>query len=137
MQLSLLIHAANIGFMIMFSAVVAPAVFEVLSQKAAGAYLRVLFPRMFIFGCITSSLATVTAFFENNLAVAAISGCIAIGFLVNVLVITPLINKYRDAMIDGDLTAKTMFGRLHLVSVAVFFAQLVASFYAIVNSTIL
>lgn len=137
MQLSLLIHAANIGFMIMFSAVVAPAVFKVLSQKAAGAYLRELFPRMFIFGCITSSLATVTAFFEHNLAVAAISSGIAIGFLGNAFVITPLINKYRDAMIDGDLTAKTMFGRLHLLSVAVFLAQLVASFYAIVTSTIL
>ena len=137
MQLSLLIHAANIGFMIMFSAVVAPAVFKVLSQKAAGAYLRVLFPRMFIFGFITSSFATVTAFFEYNLTVVAISSGIAIGFLVNALVITPLINKYRDAMIGGDLTAKTMFGRLHLVSVAVFFAQLVASFYAIVKSIIL
>ena len=109
MQLSLLIHAANIGFMIMFSAVVAPAVFRALSQKAAGAYLRVLFPRMFIFGCITSSLAAVTAFFENNLGVAAISGGIAIGFLVNAFIITPQINKYRDAMMNGDQSAKTMF----------------------------
>ena len=53
MQLSILIHAANIGFMVMFSAVVAPTVFKVLSQKAAGAYLRKLFPRMFVFGFIT------------------------------------------------------------------------------------
>ena len=136
MQLSLLIHAANIGFIIMFSAVVAPAVFKVLSQKAAGAYLRELFPRMFIFGCITSSLATVTAFFENNLADAAISVGIAIGFLVNAFIITPQINKFRDATMDGDQSAQTMFGRLHLVSVAVFFAQILASSYAIVTSTI-
>ena len=136
MQLSLLIHAANIGFMIMFSAVVAPAVFKVLSQKAAGAYLRVLFPRMFIFGCITSSLATVTAFFENNLAVVAISGGIAIGFLVNAFIITPQINKYRDTMMNGDQSANAMCGRPHLVSVAVSLAQLLASFYAIVTSTI-
>jgi hypothetical protein len=39
-------------------------------------------------------------------------------------------------MMDGDQSAKTMFGRLHLVSVAVFLAQLLASFYAIVTSTI-
>ena len=61
LQLSILIHAANIGFMVMFSAVVAPTVFKVLSQKAAGAYLRKLFPRMFMFGFITSSCAALAA----------------------------------------------------------------------------
>ncbi len=59
MSLSLFIHAANIGFMLMFTVVVAPAVFKVLSQKAAASYLRVLSPRLFIFGFVTTTIATV------------------------------------------------------------------------------
>jgi hypothetical protein len=39
--------------MLMFTVVVAPAVFKVLSQKAAASYLRVLFPRLFMFGFTT------------------------------------------------------------------------------------
>ena len=137
MQFSLLIHAANIGFMILFSAVVAPAVFKSVSPKAAGAYLRVLFPRMFIFGSVTSSLATLMAVYENDLDIAIISGGITAGFLFNAFVITPQINKHRDNMLNGDLNAKAMFSRLHLISVSVFITQLLASFYAILTSTIL
>lgn len=134
MQVSLLLHAVNIGFMIMFSAVVAPAVFRALSQKAAGAYLRVLFPRMFIYGFFTSALATITGFFEGDNQIVVISATIAIGFLINAFLITPKINNYRDKMLEGDLTAKKRFGWLHFLSVALFLSQLLASFYVIAKS---
>ena len=117
----------------MFSAVVAPAVFKALSMKAAGAYLRVLFPRMFIFGFVTSSCAAMAAIFEEQPAVTIMSATIAIGFLINAFILTPLINKYRDAMIDGAAHAKAIFGRLHLVSVAVFLAQLLTSCYIVIT----
>ena len=134
MQLSTLIHAANIGFMVMFSAVVAPTVFNVLSQKAAGAYLRKLFPRMFIFGFITSSFAALVALFDSHSPNAIISASVALGFLGNAFVLTPQINKYRDALLAGDAAAKTMFGRLHLISVAVFLVQLLASSYIVITA---
>ena len=132
MQLSILIHAANIGFMVMFSAVVAPTVFTVLSQKAAGAYLRKLFPRMFMFGFITSSCAALAALFDSHSTNAIISAFVALGFLGNAFILTPQINKYRDALLAGDAAAKTMFGRLHLLSVAVFLGQLLASGYIVI-----
>ena len=131
MQLSILIHAANIGFMVMFSAVVAPTVFNVLSQKAAGAYLRKLFPRMFMFGFITSSCAALAALFDSHSTNAIISAFVALGFLGNAFILTPQINKYRDALLAGDTAAKAMFGRLHLISVAVFLFQLLASGYIV------
>ena len=131
MQLSILIHAANIGFMVMFSAVVAPTVFTVLSQKAAGAYLRKLFPKMFMFGFITSSCAALAAMFDSQSLNAIISTLVALGFLVNAFILTPQINKYRDALIAGDAAAKKMFGRLHFLSVAVFLAQLLTSGYIV------
>ena len=134
MQLSILIHAANIGFMVMFSAVVAPTVFNVLSQKAAGTYLRKLFPRMFMFGFITSSFAALVALFDSYSPNVIISALVALGFLGNAFVLTPLINKYRDALLAGDAAAKTMFGRLHLISVAVFLVQLLASSYIVITA---
>ena len=132
MQLSILIHAANIGFMVMFSAVVAPTVFTVLSQKAAGAYLRKLFPRMFMFGFITSSCAALAALLDSHSLTAIISVLVALSFLGNAFILTPQINKYRDALLAGDAAAKTMFGRLHLLSVAVFLGQLLASGYIVI-----
>jgi hypothetical protein len=132
LQLSILIHAANIGFMVMFSAVVAPTVFTVLSQKAAGAYLRKLFPRMFMFGFITSSCAALAALLDSHSLTAIISVLVALSFLGNAFILTPQINKYRDALLAGDAAAKTMFGRLHLLSVAVFLGQLLASGYIVI-----
>ncbi len=118
----------------MFSAVVAPTVFKVLSQKAAGAYLRKLFPRMFMFGFITSSCAAFAALFDGHSQNVIISVLVALGFLGNAFILTPQINKYRDALLAGDAAAKTMFGRLHLISVAVFLVQLLASSYIVITA---
>ena len=106
LSLPLFIHAANIGFMLMFTIVVAPAVFKVLSQKAAASYLRVLFPRLFIFG-----------------------------FLFNALILTPKINQFRDRASAGEVAAEKAFARLHLLSVTIFGSQFLASLYLIISQT--
>ena len=46
---------------------------------------------------------------------------------MNVFVLTPRINLYRDRDLEGDAAAKRMFGLLHLASVAIFLAQLAGS----------
>ena len=89
MSLPLFIHAANIGFMLMFTVVVAPAVFKVLSQKAAASYLRVLFPRLFMFGFTTSSIATISSLFDSEIQITVISAVIAFGFLLLILFVVP------------------------------------------------
>ena len=132
MNFSLFLHAANIGFMLMFTVVVAPAVFRVLSQKAAASYLRVLFPRLFLFGFATSSAAAAISLFENALLNTAFSTMIALGFLFNALILTPQINQYRDRAITGDADAEKTFKRLHLFSVVIFVSQFFASFYVII-----
>ena len=133
MNFSLYIHAANIGFMLMFMVVVAPAVFKVLSQRAAASYLRVLFPRLFLFGATTSGIATVTAIFNNQVHIAAVSAVITLGFLFNAAILTPQINRFRDKTIAGDVGAKKVFERLHLLSVAIFVSQVSASLYLIIS----
>ena len=61
MAILVLIHAAIAGFMLFFMAVVPQAAFKTLSAKAVGAFLRVLFPRMFMFGLGLSLAACIVA----------------------------------------------------------------------------
>ena len=135
MSLSLFIHAANIGFMLMFTVVVAPAVFKVLSQKAAASYLRVLFPRLFIFGFVTTSIASVFSFINGEMLVTVVSTAIAFGFLFNAFVLTPKINQSRDRTNSGEVGSEKVFAQLHLFSVGIFGCQFFASLYLIISQT--
>ena len=127
MAFLVLIHAAIAGFMLFFMAVVPQAAFKTLSAKAVGAFLRVLFPRMFFFGLALSLSASVVAMIVGAGWQFTVSGLIATGFALNLLVLTPNINAYRDRDLDGDPSAKRIFGLLHLASVGVFLLQLAGS----------
>ena len=128
-----ILHAAIIGFMVFFSAVVAQAVFKTLSQKAAGAFLRVLFPRMFIFGLMLSLAASAIAAYDGVSQMALLSIFVSTGFALNAFVVTPIINKQRDAMLKGDDDAGKKFKQFHFVSVAIFLVQLITSSYIVVT----
>ena len=135
-SIAVIFHAAIIGFMVFFSAVVAQSVFKTLSQKAAGAFLRVLFPRMFIFGLILSLMASSVAAYDGVAGMALLSIFISTGFVLNAFVVTPIINKQRDAMLEGDENAGKKFKQFHFVSVAIFLVQLITSSYIVVTSII-
>ena len=135
-SIAVIFHAAIIGFMVFFSAVVAQSVFKTLSQKAAGAFLRVLFPRMFIFGLILSLMASSVAAYDGVAEMALLSIFISTGFVLNAFVVTPIINKQRDAMLEGDDNAGKKFKQFHFVSVAIFLVQLIASSYIVVTTII-
>ena len=133
-SIAVIFHAAIIGFMVFFSAVVAQSVFKTLSQKAAGAFLRVLFPRMFIFGLILSLLASSVAAYDGIAEMALLSIFVSTGFVLNAFVVTPIINKQRDAMLEGDENDGKKFKQFHFVSVAIFLVQLITSSYIVVTS---
>ena len=135
-SIAVIFHAAIIGFMVFFSAVVAQSVFKTLSQKAAGAFLRVLFPRMFIFGLILSLMASSIAAYDGLAEMALLSIFISTGFVLNAFVVTPIINKQRDAMLEGDENAGKKFKQFHFVSVAIFLVQLITSSYIVVTSIV-
>jgi len=106
--------------------------FQGAIAKAAGAISETISKNV-MFGFITSSCATLAALFDSHSQSAVISALVALGFLSNAFILTPQINKYRDALLAGDTTAKVMFGRLHLISVAVFLVQLLASGYIVIT----
>ena len=119
------LSAALFGSMISFMILVSPIVFTVLSTEDAKNFLRKFFPRLFSFGLAVSGLLIFLNFREVNVLNQILSSIIFLGFLVNLSVITPKINKYRDLELNNVKSAKKMFDILHFLSVSIFMLQLV------------
>ncbi len=119
------LSAALFGSMISFMILVSPIVFTVLSTEDAKNFLRKFFPRLFSFGLAVSGLLIFFSFREVNVLNQILSSIIFLGFLVNLSVITPKINKYRDLELNNVKSAKKMFDILHFLSVSIFMLQLV------------
>ena len=113
------------GIMISFMILVSPVVFKVLTKESSQAFLRTFFPRLFILGIIISGALVALTFQELNILYKILSILIVLGFLLNLLVITPNVNKYRDLELQGNGRAKKIFSILHLLSVCIFISQLI------------
>jgi len=113
------------GIMISFMILVSPVVFKVLTKESSQAFLRTFFPRLFILGIIISGALVALTFQELNILPKILSILIFLGFLLNLLVITPNVNKYRDLELQGNNRAKKIFSILHFLSVCVFISQLI------------
>ena len=118
------LSAALFGSMISFMILVSPIVFTVLSTEDAKNFLRKFFPRLFTFGLAISGLLILFSFKEVNILNQILSVIIFLGFLLNLLVITPRINKYRDLELKNIKSAKKIFDALHFLSVCIFIVQL-------------
>ena len=109
-----------IGSMIFFTAVVSPSVFATLSSNASSKFLRLVFPRMFLFGIIITSLCFLLSILLNNNLASILLAIITLSFFLNRNYLTPRINKYRDEELEGNQRSVTLFKRMHLLSVLLF-----------------
>ena len=133
-QYLLVFNGSLVGFMIFFVIVVSPTVFKSLSQDEAARFLRTIFPRLFLFGLFTSLVIVFLSLAGGERDLVLISTAIAAGFAVNYFILTPNINKTRDAVLAGDVQKEKQFKILHLLSVAVFVAQICASTFIVVTN---
>ena len=122
---SLFVSGALMGSMVFFAAVIAPLVFQVLEPEPAGAFLRRVFPRFYRFGLIVALIAAGLAFTSVPWA-ACTFGLVALAFLLSDKVLTPAINRARDANLGGDEAAGKRFEMLHKLSVRIFSLQALA-----------
>jgi len=109
-----------IGSMIFFTAVVSPSIFATLSSNASSKFLRLVFPRMFLFGIIITSLCFLLSILLNNNLASILLAIITLSFFLNRNYLTPRINEYRDEELAGNQRAVTLFKRMHLLSVLLF-----------------
>ena len=123
-----------LGAMLFFAAVVAPSVFKALPAEQAGLFLRALFPRYYlVLGAVTFGAALVAAYADSWWSAAVLAAC-AIIFLLGRFVVVPLINAYRDKMLEGDDASRKRFEALHRCTVIANFAQMIGFVYVIAQA---
>ncbi len=129
LQFGIFLHSLVVGFMIFFMVVVSPTIFKALDEANSGAFLRQLFPRMFLYGLIVMLLAFLTTLNSQLNIYWIISAISSILFAINLYIITPKINYHRDEAKLGNSLSEKKFKQFHLFSVALFILQLLGSLY--------
>ena len=129
LQFGIFLHSLVVGFMIFFMVVVSPTIFKALDEANSGAFLRQLFPRMFLYGLIAMLLAFLTTLNSQLNIYWIISAISSIFFATNLYIITPKINYHRDEVKLGNSLSEKKFKQFHLFSVALFILQLLGSLY--------
>ena len=114
----ILITAAILSFMIFFPVVVATSVFKVLDEKQSSKFLRIFFPKYYLFGLVLSLIGLIIAIFDKNNMSLIIFPLIIIGFLFSRQFLMPIINKAKDN------NNEKKFNILHRVSVLINFIQI-------------
>ena len=116
--MSILIVAGILSFMIFFPLVVATSVFKVLDEKQSSNFLRIFFPKYYLFGLVLGILGLIISIVEENKINMIIFIFLIIGFLFSRQFLMPLINKAKDS------NNEIMFIRLHRFSVIINFLQI-------------
>ena len=114
----ILITAAILSFMIFFPVVVATSVFKVLDENQSSKFLRIFFPKYYLFGLVLSLTGLIIAIFDKNNMSLIIFLLIIIGFLFSRQFLMPIINKAKDN------NNEKKFNILHRVSVLINFIQI-------------
>ena len=125
-ETGILINALLLGVMISFIVVTSPTVFKTLDEEHSKKFLRFIFPRLFNFCFLISTLMFLffaLAEFSFGMVVAI---AISISFLINTYFLTPRINKMRDLMLTGHVGSEKQFKNLHFASVLLYLASMIS-----------
>lgn len=127
---ALLLISTLFGGMMLYSFGFAPLVFSALPAEDAGRFIRAAFPWYYLFVIATAGLGGAILLPSN-----ARSGALALAISAVAIYarqgLMPRINDARDQRLRGNADAKRRFGRLHGVSVALNFVQLIAAGYVL------
>ena len=129
------LNSILLGSMLFFVVIVSPTVFTSLSSDQASKFLRIIFPRLFLFGLVLS-LVTALGFYISSLYIEMILALVSsILFFLNRNLLTPMINNHRDKEIKGDIKSKKYFKLLHLLSVLFFVMNSIILVFFLLNNT--
>ena len=129
------LNSILLGSMLFFVIIVSPTVFTSLSSDQASKFLRIIFPKLFLFGLVLS-LVTALGYYISNLYIEMILALVSsILFFINRNLLTPMINYYRDKEIEGDIKSKKYFKLLHLLSVLFFVMSSIILVFFLLNNT--
>ena len=122
----ILVAAATLSFMIFFPLVVATSVFKVLDEKQSSKFLRIFFPKYYLYGFVLSLAGVILSiYFENKLSIL-VNSFIMVGFIFSRQILTPMVNKAKD------LNDEKKFNKLHKLSVFINFLQIIGCIFLLV-----
>lgn len=127
---ALLLVSTLFGGMMLYSFGFAPMVFNALPAEDAGRFIRAAFPWYYLFVIATAGLGGAILLRSNPRSGAFALAIAVIGIFAH-QVLMPWINTARDMQLQGNEEAKTRFSRLHGISVALNFLQLIAAGYVL------
>lgn len=123
----ILITAAILSFMIFFPIVVATSVFKVLDEKQSSKFLRIFFPKYYLYGFTLSFLGLVISALKQEIISVLFYIFIALGFCFSRQILMPMINKAKDEAKD------IKFNKLHKLSVFINFLQIISCLFLLVT----
>ena len=127
------ILGAIIGFMVFFPVIIAPIIFKTLREEQAGVFLRLFFPRYYLFGLILSTIGLIKSMIDQELINIIFFLILVITFIFSRQVMTPAINRAKDLIVNNDKKSKAKFEKLHSFSVAINFFQLIMCILLLLN----
>ena len=129
------LNSILLGSMLFFVIIVSPTVFTSLSSDQASKFLRIIFPKLFLFGLVLSLFAAL-GYYISSLYIEMVMALVSsILFFLNRNLLTPMINYYRDKEIEGDIKSKKYFKLLHLLSVLFFIMSSIILVFFLLNNT--
>ena len=114
------ITSGILSFMIFFPIVVATSVFKVLDEKQSSKFLRIFFPKYYLFGLVLSMFGLIFSIIQNYTLAISIFVFLIISFLFSRQILMPIINKAKDEKKEEK------FNKLHKFSVFINFVQMVS-----------
>ena len=124
-ETGILLNGLLLGVMVSFIVVTSPTVFKTLDEENSRNFLRFIFPRLFIFCFVISTLMSLF-FALAGFSFGLLAGSVmAVSFLINTYLLTPKINKMKDLMLAGHSEAKNKFKKLHFASVLLYLINMV------------
>ena len=115
----ILITSGILSFMIFFPIVVATSVFKVLDEKQSSKFLRIFFPKYYLFGLVLSMFGLILSIIQNHTLAISVFVFLIISFLFSRQILMPIINKAKDEKKEEK------FNKLHKFSVFINFVQMV------------
>ena len=125
-ETGILVNALLLGVMISFIVVTSPTVFKTLDEEHSKKFLRFIFPRLFNFCFLISTLMFLFFALDEFSFGMVVAIAISISFLINTYFLTPRINKMRDLMLTGHVGSEKQFKKLHFASVFLFLANMIS-----------
>ena len=113
------ITSGILSFMIFFPIVVATSVFKVLDEKQSSKFLRIFFPKYYLFGLVLSMFGIILSIIQNHTLAISVFVFLIISFLFSRQILMPIINKAKDEKKEEK------FNKLHKFSVFINFVQMV------------